>query len=62
MSYAAWRNASMKFQVFAKRIKDKDELDALCYAAWKAGERQGRKEAGEADMRAIQSHLFNRCA
>lgn len=23
MSYAAWRNASMKFQVFAKRIKDK---------------------------------------
>lgn len=49
MSFAEWKKRCN----IATWIKDNDEAMSACQAAYKAGERQGRKDVEEVAIRAI---------
>ena len=55
MTFADWKKTSKVFGMFKDRADNYGiGLAECCQAAYKAGERQGRKEAEELAMRAIE--------
>ena len=54
MSFANWKQTSKVYLTWTNRADNYGvDLDRCCQAAYKAGERQGRKDAEEIAMRAI---------
>ena len=55
MAFADWKKTSKVFGMFKARADNYGiGLVECCQAAYKAGERQGRKDAEERAMRAIE--------
>ena len=53
MAFADWKKRSKLFQNTRARNRP-DQIDAVCEAAYKAGERDGRKQAEEVAEQAIK--------
>ena len=53
MAFADWKKRSKLFQNTRARNRP-DQIDSVCEAAYKAGERDGKKQAEEAAERAIE--------
>jgi len=54
MSFADWKKRSKRYAEMMKRqAYYRRDVDECCQAAYKAGERQGRKDAEEMAKRAI---------
>lgn len=54
MAFSDWKKASKVFRMFKERAENYGiGLQECCQAAYKAGERQGRKDAEEMAKRAI---------
>lgn len=54
MSFADWKNRSKVFSDMQRRLNQYSEVTELCRAAYKAGERDGRKQVEEIAKRAFE--------
>lgn len=57
MTFAEWKKKSKVFGLFRERAENYGiGLQECCHAAYKAGERRGRKDAEDMARRAIALH------
>ena len=56
MAFADWKNRSDRYNALLSRLKihGTRDIKEVCQAAYKAGERQGRKDAEAIAMNAIE--------